>query len=146
MGIPYQVMKHVGVPLGIGGALYAINAPKYEPLESLRRKWDRTRDAWAAGGAAAGVLGASAINKAVGKSTNRYAKVLSLILGGAGGALAGANIFAPKQHMEEVRIRRARRQYPGGINPLTGARVFATPEQLYMDPSTTYRTERWGVQ
>jgi len=139
--------KHIGIPLAVGGGLYALNAPFSESEESLGRKWMRTRDAWTAGGTTAGLLGGHAVGKAIsGSVRNPYAKVLSTILGGITGGLTGYGVIAPAQHLEDVQIRRARHKYPKGINPLTGAPVFATQGQLGMDPATMYKTERWGVQ
>ena len=143
MPVLKPLAKYIGAPLLVGGALHALNAPVRERGESLKHKWNSTRDAMAGMGGTAGLMAGHSLTK---YAPNLPAKALLMALGGLGGAVAGGGLVAPAIHREDVRIRKARQMFPRGLVPATGAPVPGSKQQLDMDPSTAYKTERWGVQ
>ena len=143
MGTALSLAKHVGAPAVAGGALYALGSPANEPDEPMTHKWRNIRNSWGVGGGLAGLAAGHTLSRG---AKTLPGKALSMILGGATGALAGTEYAAPEHFKEEARIRIARGKFPGGINPSLGAPISSDPRDLSMDPQTMYTTQRWGLQ
>lgn len=143
MGTALSLAKHVGAPVAAGGALYALGSAPHEPAEPMTHKWRNIRNAWGVGGGLAGLAAGHTLSRGV---KTLPGKALTMILGGAAGALAGTELAAPEHLKEEARIRIARGRFPGGINPTLGAPISSDPRDLQMDPKTMYSTQQWGLQ